>query len=329
MENNKNAESGESLVSDNARNSSENAQVGALRQDDNLLDMRFLFVEIKRKWWLVLIFVLIGGWLGVQDLHNFSGSYVAKMVVSPINNNNSAQNSGANSIVGTLVGLNLGASAEVSKFDRLVFTTSSQVFAKIMDDKHQLMSRLFGSAYDKETRTWMRPGGRRFEIQEKISEYFNFNLWTAPSLEDLAGYIGGSFTVENISGSPFKEISFRHANPDEALEFLELIYGEAEAFVRQIDEEEENLKRQFLEQRYLETTILEFKQALVDMMASQARAEMTSHRDLPSVARIIEPPYVSKYKTEPNMARTLGVRLLGGGGVGIAIILLMALVRID
>ena len=49
MENNKNAESGESLVDDNARSSSEFAQIGAVNQNDNLLDMRFLFVEIKKK----------------------------------------------------------------------------------------------------------------------------------------------------------------------------------------------------------------------------------------------------------------------------------------
>ena len=316
-------------MDDNARSSSEFAQIGAVNQNDNLLDMRFLFVEIKKKWWLILIFILFGGGLGVRDLHNFQGSYVAKMVVSPIVSEIDTSGNGGNSIVGALVGLNLGSSTEVSKFDRLVFMTSSQVFAKILDDKHQLMERFYGSQYDKETQTWMRPGGQRFEIQEKINEYFNFKLWTAPSLEDLAGYIGGAFKVEDITGTPFKKISLRHGNPDEALELLELIYGESEALIKQNDEDEQEKKRQFIEQRYLETSILDFKQALVDMMANQARDEMTSHRDLPSVARIIEPPYVSKYKTEPNLARTLGVPLMGGGGLGIALILLMALVRLD
>jgi hypothetical protein len=329
MENNKNTETGEGLAGENVRSSSEVVQVGALSQDESLLDMRFLFVEIRKKWWLTLIFLLLGGGLGAQELHSFRGFYMAKMVVAPIDSGNSAQENSGNSLVGALVGLDLGANADVSKFDQLVFSTSSQVFAKMLDDKYKLMDRFFGSAYDSETQSWMRPAGRMFEIQEQINNYFNFRLWTAPSLEDLAGYIGGAFTVEDITGTPFKQITFRHGNPDEALELLNLIYREAEALVKQKDEEEQKKKRQFLEQRYQETTILDFKQALVDMMADQARSEMVSHRDLPSVARIIEPPYVSKYKSEPNLARTLGVPMIGGGALGVAVILLMAMVRID
>jgi hypothetical protein len=329
MENNKNADTGEGPAGEIARSSSDIVQVSAASQDDSLLDMRFLFIEIRKKWWLILIFLLLGGGLGARDLHNFRGSYVAKMVVSPIDSGKSTQGKSGNSIVGALVGLNLGASTEVSKFDQLVFSTSSLVFAKILDDKYKLMDRFFGSAYDSETQTWIRPGGRKFEIQEQINEFFNFRLWTAPSLEDLAGYIGGAFTVIDIKGTPFMQITFRHENPDEALELLNLVYLEAETLVREKDEEEQKKRRQFLEQRYKETTILDFKHALVSMMADQARNEMVSHSDLPSVARIIEPPYVSKYKSEPNLTSILGGPVIGGGVLGVAIILLMAMVRID
>jgi hypothetical protein len=294
--------------------------------DENVLDIRFLVVEVLKKWWLLLICVTIGIYLGIQDMHGFGSPYVAKMVVSPIGAKK-VQGSPGGDILGVLAGLNIGESEEITKFDRLVYLVSTISFARKMDEKHQMMMEVFGGGFDKETNTWIKPKGREFEIREKINRFLNLGTWMPPSIENLAGFIGGSIQVTESKDNPFMTVSFTHGDPKEAVRLLKLIYSEAEALIRQQDIEEQKKRRNFLEERYAETQIAEFRQALTDMISQLAREEMMSHKDLPSIARIIEPPFVSKFKPKPDMVRTLGVRIVGALGAALAMILFLVLLK--
>jgi hypothetical protein len=293
---------------------------------EGVLDLRFLFSEIANKWWLVLLFVLFGVYVGVRDMHGFSRTYVASMTVAPIGNKKSPAQ-GSAGIVGLLSGINIRGSEPVTKFQRLVFSTKTLAFAKHLEKKYQFIDKLYGANFDKTTNTWMKPHGFEFETRQKVNAYLNLPTWLPPTIENLAGYIGGSFEVEDIKKSPYKRVMFRHRNRDEALHMLKLVYREAEAIVKKDDLIEKQKQRRFLEERYLETNVLEFRQALADLMAEQARGEMMSHKDLPSIARIVDPPYVSKYKTVPNMLKTLGTPIFGGVGGAIGLIILLVLVR--
>jgi hypothetical protein len=295
--------------------------------DEGVLDLRFLFSEIYKKWWLVIGCVAISGYFGIQNAHNFQPSYKAKMVVAPIESNAVGSSSSSGNLIGVVTGLNLRSSQKATKFDRLVYLTKTITFAKHMDNKFQLMDRIYGDGFDKATNSWIKPEGRRFEFREKLNSFLNMRTWTPPSLEDLANYIGGSLNVAAIEKSPFKIISFKHSNPKQALEFLNIVFGEAERLVRKEDEIEQQKRRKFLEDRFAGTQIVEFREALTAMIAEQARLEMMSHGDLPSVARIVDPPFVSKYKDQPNMLKLLGVPIFGGFSFALGIILLLTLIR--
>jgi hypothetical protein len=300
--------------------------VAQISQSD-VLDLRVLFSEIARKWWLMLLFVAVGFYIGIKDMHNSGGSYSAKMIVAPVGSDAPARATGGAGLVNILAGMEIGGTKPITKFDRMVHTTKTQAFARMLDEKYQLMDRLYGAGFDKETNTWQRPKGFRAELREQVNTYLNLRVWMPPSIEDLASYIGGAFKVKQIEKSPFMEITFQHGNPDFALEMLLLVYREAESLVKLQDVEEVSKRKQFVEQRFSETRITEFKQALVDMMAEQARQEMMSHEDLPSVARIVEPAYVSKYKSVPNLLRSVGVPIFAAIGLAIGLIMLLVLVR--
>jgi hypothetical protein len=312
---------------ENSGTISQVTNASASSASDELLDLRFLFSEIRRKWWLVLIFVLIGAFIGGRDLHRFSGVYVAKMVVSPIAAETSAGGRGNTGIVSVLAGFNLGETEKVSKFDRLAYMISTVRFAEALEEKYHLMEEIFGAGLDKTTNTWIKPSGLRFELKEKLNNYFNFSLWAPPTIEDLANFIGGSIEIEKVKATPFRVVAFKHRSPEKALQFLKLVYGEAEYFVKQKDIEELANQRSFLEESYSKENIIDFRQALVSMMADQARKEMMSQGSLPSVARIVEPPYVSKYKTVPNVLRVLLLPILGGVGIAVGLIILLGLIR--
>ena len=292
-----------------------------------VLDLRVLFVEIGRKWWLIILFLAIGTFIGVRDMHGFGGAYIARMVVAPIGDNTASAPKGSSGLVNVLAGLQIQGTKKITKFDQLVHSTKTLAFARILDEKYQLMDRHYGAGFDKETNTWRKPQGFEFEIREKINAYLKLPVWMPPSLEDLANSVGGSFKVDDIEDTPFVEITYSSGDPKVALEMLLMIYNEAESLVRKREAREQNQQRRFIEQRYSETTIREFKLALIDMMAEQARQEMMSHEDLPSVARIVEPAFVSKYKSTPNVLRMVGVPIFGAVGLAIGFILLSVLIR--
>lgn len=277
-------------------------------QEEGLLDLRTLFRKLLSWWWLILIVSLVGFGKGAIDSHEFTSKYVAKMVVVAIKNvGNQGGSSGgtAGRLIAGLAGVNLQSSEKTSPLDRAIFTTKTIAFAKRLDDKYDFMKLVFPAAWDKASQTWLEPEIDRQSWRFKIRSYLKLAEPTAPTLEDLAIYLGNIMVVSDMDGTPFRELAVTHHDKDKALMILNTIFSEAVDFVRESEREELRQQRQYLEERYNSTRIAEFRQALTNVLANQARKEMLLYGNRPSVARIVESPYVSKFKTEPNLIRQI------------------------
>jgi hypothetical protein len=316
---------GSQVNAQNETNEQANANSNMLHTD--VLDLRVLFSEIGKRWWIVVFFLSVGAYTGLNGMHNFTGVYTARMVVAPVGSNSPVKAGGGVGLVNMLAGLQIQGPKPITQFDQLVHIIKTQAFANVLDEKFGLMDRIYGAAFDKETNSWRRPMGTEFELRETVNAYLNLPVWKSPSIENLSGYLSGGIEFKKMEESPFVIVSFRHTDPDVAQEMLQMIYYEAEKLVRKQHVMEQKKKRNFIEERFAETSIVEFKHALTDMMAEQAREEMMSHEDLPSVARIIEPVFVSKYQSYPNTLRLVGVPLFGATGLAFGLILLLVLIR--
>ena len=295
---------------------------------DGVIDVRFLFAEILRKWWIVLICSGFGIWSGVIDMHNFSPSYKAVMLVSPVEDNVLPAGGGTSaSVVGALTGINLSVDKRLTKLDRLVHKVSTIKLAKILDNKHGLMEKVFGGKWDGNKRIWERPKGTRFEYREKINSFLNLPLWSEPSIEDLSSFLSGSFKSEDVDGTPYKKFSFSHGDPEQALHFLNLIFEGAEKEIRIEDELESSRRREYLEGRLQSTEVIEFKDALVSLLAEEERREIMAQGGFQRIVKILDVAYVSKHKTSPAPVRFIGVPFVLYLSLAIGFILILVLVR--
>jgi hypothetical protein len=307
----------------------ETEELSASNLDSGVLDVRFLFIEILKKWWLIAIFAGYGGWNGVQNMHGFTPVYNARMVVMPLEGGSAASSSVGNSasVMGAIAGISISSAKAATKLDRLVHATTTLTLARILDTKYGLMDSLYGGSWDKEKNTWRRPTGNEFEIREKINSYLKLPTWSPPNIESLSGFISSSFKAEEVPETPYKTLTFTHSDPEKALYFLKMVYQEANEFIRKQDSKERQLRRIYLEDRLNNTTIKDFQGALVNLLGDEAREDMMAQGNRESVARVLDPPYVSARTTSPSMLRHVGFPVVFASSIAVGLILLFVLFR--
>jgi len=292
-------------------------------------DIRFIYHALLRGWWLIVLAALAGGWFGAQNLLNFGPVYVASMSVASGESRATSPNAALRSF-GEGLGLNFDTATgggPATSFDRLKVTISSLEFVRHLEDKYDIIHKVFAGAWDSESNSWIRPTGRRFEFRQGLNAKLHLPLWSEPTTQSFAEFLSGTIIVRDSIDSPFTTVSTRSADPEFALWLLETVYMEADAFVREADLRATRERKSYLEGQIDQTNILEFRQMFVSLLANEERRLMLTQTDLPYAAQIIRSPFVSSRPTSPNVVEEFWVQVFGWMLAGALFILLFALVR--
>lgn len=299
--------------------------------DETVIDLRHLVVALWRGKWVMLGFALIGAAFGVMKLNEHTLSYKARMVVSPSLGDPTmvAGGGGRGGQLGALAGLAGLATgvAQATTFDRLKEAFKSFELAQTMDRKYGLFMRIFGAGWDAKTQSWIRPQGWRFELDQKLNAFLRQPTWSPPNMESLANYLGGSIQVGEVKGTPFIEIVVQHPDSEFALELLKTAYAEADQLLREQDRRQVNQRRSYIEERLARTSLSDMRQVLLLLMTQEERSAMLLESDLPYAARIIEPPYASSRPVALRPAVEIGVRVLAGLALAVALVAGWAVLR--
>jgi hypothetical protein len=275
-----------------------------------VLDIGFLAAKVARAWWFILLIVALGAAKGMWNMHIFTPMSVAKMIVAPIANQGDIGQSRAGvsgAVFGILPQFGVTTVSKITNFDRMMHAFSTISFAERLQEKHNLIQSIFEISWEEAQKNTTPPPLGTFEWRRKMDLFLNMPTWSPLTMEDLAGYLSSRFMVADVPNTNFKEVSFTHEDPDTAKWFLWTLYSEATEYIREQDQRELEQHREYLERRLAATRIIELRQALVGLLANQARKEMTLQKGLPFTGRVIEPPYVSKYKTRPKPLTMVGV----------------------
>jgi hypothetical protein len=297
---------------------------------DEVVDLRQVVRVFIRWGWLVVLLAAIGAAKGVNDLHNFSPVSIARMVVSPVdaeNGRGGGGGSGSTTLQAVFSGLKINESGKGSKFDEVMFLTKTQTFAKLMDEKYDLLHRIFRGSWDDASQAWRMPSGREFEFWQGVNGYLNLRVWAEPTVEDLAKYLGGSFDSKLMDDTSYFEITVKNGDADFALWLLKTVFSEAIENLRRQEKVNTQIRREFVLDRLKQTKVVEFRGQLLQTLANLDRKDMLSTGGLPFAAKIMEPPYISKYKTQPNAVKLVGVPAFILGLLGAVMIVLVTLYR--
>ncbi len=301
------------------------------RSDDRIIDLRYLFPIIRRWFWVAVLAMAVAATHGLWDMHNYQPTHVATMIVAPLDGGDTIGTEGGGGgggLQGALVNLGFGQAARSgTQFDRFVHSVSTITLAKRLQEKYGLLQIVYKGAWNETTQSWREPGGEAHERSERARLFFNLAGWSPPDLEDLAKYLGAKFEVKEIKGTSFKSISFAHPDPDLALYLLKIVLEEALTKMREDSQKQMVEQKRYLEERLSKTTMVDLRASLVSLLATEERRAMMFQGDAPFVVRVIDPPYISKFLSQPDKLRLVLLPAFIAFAASLSLIVLIAFLR--
>ena len=307
---------------------------GHTRQDE-VLDLRFLFRSFRRNWWLILLLALLGLVFGIYQATQFVPKRVASMVIMPQGGGMSGISLGGGQgggVAGVAATLQLamgtgGGAANNETFERLKLVMSSITLARELDEKYDLLRRVYANRWDVEQQRWRPLSDSDISLQEKVFSHLNVTNNHTPSVEKLAKYVGGKVQFEQIKKSDFWRVRVEDVDGDAALELLNNVYWTADELLREQDREQVRARQAYLRSRVDDAQITEIRRALIAAMMSEERTAMLLEGGLPYAAKVIEPPFLSENLTQPNLVLLIVMPAASGVLLGFLLVTLIAVFR--
>lgn len=291
-------------------NSSETPAVSS-QESMVVVDLRYVFKSLLKWSWVIALATGFGVYSGVKDAHNFTPRSTALMILGPseisTGTASSSTSDGGRAAVISLLGGGGGVSSGMTSVDRLIHVAGTLSFAQQVQEKYGIMQRAFAGSWDFEAKAWKPVRTEPSGWEEKILWYLNSSRPSQPTLEDLANFFSGVLQAKIVVGTPYVEVRVELADSEFALDILNLVLREGAAIISEKETALIRSQSNFLEDRLRNTRLIEHRTALVALLSEQARKEMMMTGELLPMVSIIEKPYVSKYKTEPNVRKLIGL----------------------
>ena len=267
---------------------------------------------------VVVVCALLGFSFGVYTVYDAGPSYVATMRISPAPSDSSLGDMASGG--GLLAGLTGGSGAtQVPKFIQFTYGLYSLEVARTLDQKYDLLCRIYRGECDPKTHQWKpRTGFRDWlpSITARLSGLPDPNTGPRTTL-DLATYIGNWVTLEQLKKTDsVYTLAYVNSNPQFAAQFLSRVVKATNDYVRAQSRETLKLYVEYLTASAAKATNVEQRQALDTLLLQQERQLMMTEVDVPYAAQILDGPIV----TPANHAlKTIALYTIIGLLVGIVI----------
>jgi hypothetical protein len=284
--------------------------------DSDAIDLTYLFWTWIKWIWVPILAGLGGAYFAYGNLQNFEPKAIATMIVQPAGSGSASGGlpSGLGAAAAQL-GIQIGGGqTSISPFDRFQLVLGSLELANVMQEKYQLLQRIYTSSWDATNGSWVRPSGEAFERSQRMRALMRQNLWSPPNLETLASYLKGSIKIQGASAAGFEELSVTHDNAEYALWLLTTVFAEADALLRAKERQQSIERRAFIERQLESRTNLQMQEVLRTLLSQELSREVTFASEANYAASVVEPPHVLNARTEPNLP------LLFGGPISMAAI---------
>jgi len=233
---------------------------------------------------------------GVYVVHASGPSYMAAMRISPAESD-TGLGGGGSGAGGLLAGLTGGSSAaQVPKYVQFTYALSSVEVARALDQKYDMLCRIYHGDCDARTHQWERRTGLREWITSalaRLSRLPDPNAGPRP-LTDLAAYIGGQIVIEQPKKTDSViNLYYTNRDPKFASEFLSIVVKAANDYVRAQSRETQKRYVEYLSESAANTTNVEQRQAIDTLLLQEERQLMMTQVDVPYAAQILDGPNVT------------------------------------
>jgi len=261
---------------------------------------------------------VLGFLCGVYAAYAAGPSYMATIRISPASGDaNLSDMTGAG---GLLAGLTSGTGAtQVPKFIQFTYALNSVEVARMLDQKYDLLCRVYRGDCDPITHKWeARNGIREWVISaaSRLSGLPDPNVGPR-SVVDLAKYIEAQVTVSQIKKTDSVNLlTFVNRNPQFAAQFLSQLVKTTNDYIRTQNRETQKRYVDYLSASAAKTTNVEQRQAIDTLLLQEERQLMMTEVDIPYAAQILDGPTVTPAS---HALRMIALYTLIGLFVGIMI----------
>jgi hypothetical protein len=268
---------------------------------------------------IVIIATVIGLLFGMYSVYRAGPSYMATMRVQPAPSDTSLGNtSGAGSLLAGLTGG--GGAAQVPKFIQFTYAMSSLEVARTLIQKYDLLCRVYHGECNPITHQWKPRNSTVYEwlvsATSRLSGLPDPNIGPRDPI-DLATYIEHNVVALQLKKTDsVMTVTYAHRNPQFAAQFLSQVVKATNDYVRAQSRETQKRYVEYLTGSAAQTTNVEQRQAIDNLLLQEERQLMMTEVDVPYAAQILDGPTV----TPVNRAlKTIAIFTAIGMVLGLAI----------
>jgi hypothetical protein len=268
---------------------------------------------------IVVIATAIGLLIGVYNVYSAGPSYMATIRVQPAESDTRLGNtSGAG---GLLAGLTSGSgAAQVPKFIQFNYAMSSLDVARALIQKYDLLCQVYHGECDAITHQW-KP--RHSTVHDwivtatsRLSGLPDPNVGPRNPI-DLATYIENRVIALQLKKTDSViALTYVDRNPQFAAQFLLQVVKATNDYVRAQSRETQKRYVEYLTGSAAQTTNVEQRQAIDNLLLQEERQLMMTEVDVPYAAQILDGPTVTP---ENHALRTIAIFTAIGMVLGLAI----------
>jgi hypothetical protein len=214
-----------------------------------------------------------------------------------------------------------GALTDYDKFMDVLMSQEA-VTAIYADDA--LMSRLFGSAWIAESRTWKRPQGLGATLRQFVNKVFGLPAWVQPGIDPVVGLLQSRLRIlRNDVGSSHTVIM--HAeSPDLASMVLSSVMSTADGILRDRARAANSGNVSFLRRQLGGEVIIEVRTELSRQLAEALSRNAVLESSAPYAYEMLKNYRVSAAPVAPRPILSLFLACLAGLIVGAVLAILRA-----
>ncbi len=287
---------------------------------------RFVWI-VLRGWWIILIVVILSVTYAGYSLTKHGPTYKAHMLLREVTKGTtqSIQMPTRMANLAANFGIPVGPSGSTN-FKRLTLLFGTTPFAEYLDSKYGYIKRVYGGSWDEENKRWIAPTGWQVDLDNFFRRFAPIPEWQPPRSQELANYIRSNISIVPYpAAKDIFRLEFRHPDRDFALEFLRNVYFEAEQELSSQEIKRESSLVSYFKTQLAKVSISEYRDALFFVLAGREKRLIELQSGAPYAAIVIAPPSVSEKPSKPNVF----VRLVLGGiiglGLGIVVVLIVAI----
>lgn len=212
---------------------------------------------------------------------------------------------------------------ELSDFARfLELMTSVEIAKRIEKEQPELMQSLFAGEWDMNTKKWHPPSGVGNLFKRFIYALSGQEYWAEPDAVRMASVIRDRLIVEPVGSSAMRRIRFRHSDRDFAVQLLKALHNHADEYLRSQARLRTSQEINYIRANLGTITLMEHRQALAELLASQEQTQMMINVDLPFAADRIENAYAASTPDWPSPLFVFMIMLVVGGMFGMVMVYL-------